>query len=79
VRVTKFVDFLVDDMDGRQFRRGSKCAARASETEPKIKFLFCEEEASQNLDSEKRRVEGVLNAMKSHLERDAHERAELRA
>ncbi|MDR2435898.1 MAG: phospho-sugar mutase [Puniceicoccales bacterium] len=93
VRVTKFVDFLVDDIfdaDGKKISKenfffielenGSKCAVRASGTEPKIKFyMFCEGEASQNLDSEKRRVEGVLNAMKSHLERDAHGRAKFRA
>jgi phosphoglucomutase len=93
MRVVKFTDFLSDDIcdaDGKKIPRenflfielegGCKCAVRASGTEPKIKFyMFCEGDASRDLDSEKLRVEGVLNAMKSYLERDARERAEFHA
>jgi phosphoglucomutase len=93
VRVTKFTDFLSDDIfdvDGKEISKesfffielgdGCKYAVRASGTEPKIKFyMFCEGEASQNLYSEKQKVESALSAMKTHLEWDAHERAKFRA
>ncbi|MDR0595574.1 MAG: phospho-sugar mutase [Puniceicoccales bacterium] len=93
VCVTKFIDFQKDqlfDEDGKkipeqkfffvELENGCKYAVRASGTEPKIKFyMFCEGKVSENLDSEKRRVEALLKKMKEYLERDANERAKFRA
>jgi phosphoglucomutase len=93
VCVRKFTDFMVDelfDADGKkipkqdfffiELENGCKYAVRASGTEPKIKFyIFCECEASGDLNSDKQRAEILLRETKAYLERDANTRAKFHA
>jgi phosphoglucomutase len=91
-KISKLTDFGVEDLldaDGKQipkqdfyffeFENGYSCAARASGTEPKIKFyMFAREEVSDpsKLEEIKIATRQTLESIKTALDIEARKRAE---
>jgi phosphoglucomutase len=91
-KIAKVTDFGIEDLvdaDGKsipkqdfyffEFENGYSCAARASGTEPKIKFyMFAREDVSSaaELPAIKEATKVTLDSIKAALDKDARERAE---